>query len=431
MNTMIRSVLAAALCGCASASVQEPAVRRDFPAPESLPERKELPDPLVKLDGVKVADRAAWERERKPELKALFQHYMYGWLPPAPAKTEWSVRRTDPKAYGGKATLKEVSIRVAPEPCPAIELLVVVPNARRAPAPAFVGLNFTGNHSLTTDPAVALPKGWIRDGKFTKNNRATEEGRGTSVGAWSIEQTIDAGFATSTFYYGDGLPDKNDFKDGIYPHVVKVGADGAPAPTEVRAIAFWAWTVHRAVDYLVKDPDIDAKRIAVTGHSRNGKASLVAAAFDERIALAIPHQAGCGGTAPSRSKNPKGEPVHRINTAFPHWFNANFKAFNQATDRLPFDQHALLALCAPRPVLYSNAEEDQWADPGGQFEMLQAAEPVYKLCGSGGLAGAPMPPQGTLGGGALGYYIRAGKHSMTPEDWRIFVEFAVKNLGKP
>src|SRR6202011_6140854 len=119
--------------------------------------------------------------------------------------------------------------------------------------------------------------------------------------------------------------------------------------------------IQRAVDYLVQDRDLDRERIAVVGHSRLGKTALLAAAFDERIALAIPHQAGCGGTAPSRGK--VGESVRQINDPFPHWFNATFKDFNNHPDRLPFDQNCLVALLAPRPVLFTNGVKDTWANP--------------------------------------------------------------------
>ena len=121
--------------------------------------------------------------------------------------------------------------------------------------------------------------------------------------------------------------------------------------------------------------------------------------------------------------------VWEANTrCLPHWFDGHYKSFNDVEDKLPFDQHALAALCAPRAVLFTNAEDDQWADPGGQFEMLKAAEPVWKLLGAPGLESPEAPPQGRLSGGRLGYWIRAGKHSMTPEDWEIFLTFADKHM---
>src|SRR5262249_47189431 len=154
----------------------------------------------------------------------------------------------------------------------------------------------------------------------------------------------------------------------------------------------------------VTDKDIDKARIAAVGHSRLGKTALLAAALDERIALAIPHQAGCGGTAPSRGT--VGEAVKQIQDHLPHWFDATFKEFNDRPDRLPFDQNCLAALVAPRPLLFSNAVEDTWANPAGQFEVLKATDPVYRFLGAGGLEAKEVPPVGTLSAGTLGYYIR-------------------------
>src|SRR5262249_7964393 len=186
-------------------------------------------------------------------------------------------------------------------------------------------------------------------------------------------------------------------------------------PLDWATIAAWAWGLMRGVDYLLTDKDIDGKRIAVVGHSRLGKTALLAAAFDDRIALSIPLQAGCGGTAPSRGK--VGESVKAINTGFPHWFTGAFQDFNAKPGRLPFDQTCLVALCAPRPVLFANAVEDSWANPDGQFQVLKAADPVYRFLDAGGLDAKEMPPVNKLVDSKLGYFIRPGKHSMTRDDW--------------
>jgi hypothetical protein len=270
------------------------------------------------------------------------------------------------------------------------------------------------------------------------DNKATARGRGSawSVNEWNVRMVIDRGYAFANFYHGDIDPDKPDFSDGIHPHFLKPGQTQR-GPHDWGTLAAWAWGIHRAVDYLHQDKDIDTSRIAVVGHSRNGKAALLAAAFDERIDLVIPHQAGCGGTAPSRTKNPGAETVKIINSGRSHWFNDTFSLFNDDVDKLPFDQHCLFALCAPRPILLSNAEEDQWADPAGQFDLLVAADPVYKLLGSPGLASqrrrhadlyARVPPTGQLLDSPLGYFLRPGKHSMTPDDWKIFLAFADKHF---
>jgi dienelactone hydrolase len=401
-------------------------VAADFPSPDRLPERTKLPDPLVMLDGEKITTKEDWLAKRKPELKALFQHYMYGKLPP-PHKVEGKVIHEDKKAFKGKATLQEIAITLEKD-WPAIHVLFVFPNERKKPAPVFTGMNFSGNHALVKDPGVRLPTTWMYPGKYTtKDGKAMEEGRGTAIDVWSLEQSIDRGYAVATFYSGDVDPDRKDVRGGLYPHVCPPHS-GKELLDETATIMFWAWGIHRVIDHLVTRPEIDPKKIAVVGHSRLGKTTLLAAAFDERIALAIPHQAGCGGTAPSRSKNPKSESVERINTSFPHWFDGYFKAFNKDVDKLPFDQHCLAALCAPRPLLFTNAIEDQWANPGGQFEMLQAADPVYRLVGRTGLEAKTMPETGKLIDSTLGYYIRKGQHSMTKDDWKVFLDFADKHL---
>jgi hypothetical protein len=378
------------------------------------------------LSGKRVETREQWVNQRRPELKELFQYYMYGTMPPPPAKIEATVDREVAGYFGGKATLREVTIAFGPPKAPRIHLLMLVPNARK-PAPVFLGLSFSGNHTVLKDPDIRLPAGWMRSpSPGVKDNRATDAGRGREVDVWAVEQSIDRGYAVALFYHGDVAPDKPGHTEGVHPHYLKPGQT-EPGPHDWGTIAAWAWGMHRVVDYLVTDKDIDAKRIAGVGHSRLGKTALLAAAFDERIALAIPLQAGCGGTAPSRGKI--GESVAQINKAFPHWFDAEFKLFNDCPDRLPFDQHCLIALVAPRPVLLANAVEDTWANPAGQFEMLKAADPVYRLLGVEGLKADQMPPVGKLVDSRLGYYIRPGKHSMTKGDWKVFLDFADKQWG--
>jgi hypothetical protein len=398
----------------------------DFPKPADLPAKAELPDPLVTLNGERVTTKEDWFKKRAPELRELFQHYMYGYAPPAPEKIDAKIEREDKDYFGGKATKKEVAIRFGPEGTAPIHLLLVIPNKRTKPAPVFVGMNFNGNHTVVKDPTVPLPTVWV-PGKepAVKDNRATEAGRGKDIDVWALEQTIDRGYAVATFYCGDVDPDRADKREGIQPHYYKKGQTKAEA-NEWGTIRAWAWGISRVVDYLVTDKDLDKGKIAVVGHSRLGKTALVAAAYDERIALAIPLQAGCGGTSPSRGK--VGESVKRINTSFPHWFDDHFKEFNDAPEKLPFDQHCLIALCAPRPVLLANAEEDQWANPAGQFDVLKAADPVYRLVGASGLDAKEMPPNNKLVDSTLGYYIRPGKHSMTAGDWKVFCDFADKHL---
>jgi hypothetical protein len=411
-----------------SLQAEEPQATISFPEVEHLVIQKGLPDPLVMLDGTPVKTKEDWFAKRRPELQQLFQYYMYGFAPPAPTNLKADVVRVNEKFLDGRATKKEVVITFGPEGTPPINLLMIVPNKRSGPVPVFLGINFCGNHALHSDESIAIPTQWIYSScEGVENNHATAAGRGTQFDTWAMDDTIDAGYALATFWSGDIDPDQPDFTDGVHPHYLKDGQTKL-GPQDWGTIAAWAWGVSRAVDYLVTDNEIDNNRIAVVGHSRLGKTTLLAAALDDRIALAIPHQAGCGGTAPSRGT--VGESVERINTAFPHWFNDTFPLFNKQVERLPFDQHCLAALVAPRPVLMSNAIEDTWANPNGQFEMLVAADPVYRLLGVDGIGSRTPPATGELLNSRLGYYIRDGKHSMTRDDWRVFRAFADKHLGK-
>jgi hypothetical protein len=405
-----------------------PLARADLPPVSQLPAHTEMPDPLRLLNGERVTTREQWVNKRRPELKTLFQHYMYGYLPPAPESVSSTIDREDRQFFGGKATKKEVTIAFGGPDVPRIHLLLIIPNNRTKPAPVCVGLNFCGNHTLVQDPTVTLPTAWMPSNcPGAKNGYATDAGRGKQADVWVLADTIDHGYAVATCYCGDISPDRPWVREGVQPHYWKQGQTQA-GPHDWGTIAAWAWGLQRAVDYLITDADLDKNRIAVVGHSRLGKTALLAGAFDERIALVIPHQAGCGGTAPSRGKT--GESVKQINDRFPHWFNATFKEFNDKTDRLPFDQHCLVALVAPRPVLFTNAVDDTWANPAGQFEVLQAADPVYRFLGVEGLEAKSMPPTGKLIASRLGYYIRPGKHSMGKADWNVFLDYADRSFGK-
>ena len=418
-----------------SAHGQEAAV---FPKPSALPSQASFPDPLTMLDGRKVTTREMWMKERRPELIRLFQHYMFGQLPPKPTAVSGKVERVDAEAFGGKATLTEVTLTFGPPEVPPIHLMLVVPNRRASPAPVVLGINYFGNHTLVHDKNVRLPDNWMPErGEGVVANRSTEASRGTWAKIWPIEDLIDRGYALATFYNGDVDPDAPDQRG-----LQKFYRQADPAD-ESGTIGAWAWGLQRAVDYLVTAPGIDARRIVVTGHSRLGKAALLAAAFDERIAIAIPHQAGCGGSAPSRARIAIGAPYNTLDTAqtkppetvanindkFPHWFNSRFKEFNAQPDRLPFDQHCLVALCAPRPVLFTNGRSDTWINPAGQFEVMRAAAPVYRLLGAGDFTATELPPDGRIEGDTLGYYLRPGAHSLLRDDWKVFLDFADVRFG--
>jgi hypothetical protein len=373
-----------------------------------------LPDPLVFRDGTTVKDTAAWRTKRRLELLELFAAHVYGRTPRGRVVPAVDNFAEHDDALGGRAILRQARLRFdARGHACAIHVLTFLPKARR-PAPAFLGLNFKGNAAVHADARIASSAGAIG-------------AAGSESSRWPVETIVDRGYALVTACYGDIDPDEDDFGNGIHPLFYEAG-QMKPAPDEWGAIGAWAWGTSRMLDHLERDRDIDAARVAVMGHSRLGKAALWAAAQDERFALAISNGSGRGGAAVARRRS--GETMTQINTAYPHWFCGNFRQYNDREDGLPIDQHELIALIAPRPVLVCSAEDDAWADPPGEFMGARGADEIYRLLGTDGLATRDMPPPGSPILSTIGYHVRRGGHDVTDVDWGVFLDFADRHLRR-
>ena len=418
----------ALLGGAALRGAPQPAIMEEAKIPPYV-----LPDPLVDAAGRRVTDAAGW-RARRAELLEMATREMYGRTPLGrPEGMHAVVNAEDPQALGGRATRREVTLHFGRAPdAPRVRLLVYLPNHVAGPRPAFVGLNFNGNHTVVDDPAVAVAEDRIypESARSRPQGKLTEpKPRGSQSDRWQVARVIDRGYATVTAWYYDLCPDR---VEGLEQNVAALAAAGSTegrAPDAWGAVAIWAWGLSRALDYLETEPRVDARRVLVHGHSRLGKAAVWAAATDERFAGLISNDSGCGGAA--LSKRFFGETVGLINHRFPHWFSRSFRRYDDREADLPFDQHQILALVAPRPLYVASAAEDLWADPKGEYEALLAAVPVYALLGRPGLPVAPMPavdhPVSTA---AMGYHVRTGKHDITAYDWDRFLDFADRALAR-
>lgn len=420
------------IAGFATVILSSNLISQELPTPEQLAESSAPPDPLRMQDGEAVKTKNDWTNKRRPELLRLAQHYMYGFAPDKPEKVTVKELFRDGMALGGKATLREVELKFGADQKAGLRLLIATPNKASGQVRSFVAVNFCGNHAAIKHPQIAIPQQWIYEScTGDKSHKASEADRGRQTDVWCIEELIDRGYALATFYGGDLDTDNNEMSDGLYSHFYKPGQTKATA-NDWGYIAACAWGLSRAADYLETQSDFDPKRIAVTGHSRHGKAALWAGATDERFAIVIPHQSGTGGMAMSRDNDQ--ETVKRINEHFPHWFCDNFVAFGANEKKLPIDQHCIVALCAPRPVLDTEGIQDKWANYDAAWRSLQGADAVYKLLGCKGLVSkTPVEedqPFSAENFGELVQYRRDEKHVLNGDYWKRILDFADRWYGE-
>jgi len=372
--------------------------------PESNYDESKVPPwslpPLLKFaDGTSIATPADWAR-RRAELFAVFQSEMFGVSPPRPEGLEFEVVETDPRAMNGAATLKRVAIRfpLGGETF-TFHLTLFVPNVRIQPVPVFLQINHRGVEN--TDPTRQTQSGfWPAEEVIARGYAIAAINVTAEVDPDNFEATQTSGVRA---FYRRHHPDADSFTWGT--------------------LAAWGWAGSRGVDYFLTDPDINAKRVAVVGHSRTGKAALWAAARDERIALACVNGAGEGG--PSIARRHFGETLGQITRNFRHWFTPRYATYADRITELPMDSHQLIALVAPRAYHGGDAANDLWADPRGAWLALVEASKVWHLHGKAEPMQDQMPLMNDLRiHGPLAYHIRAAGHDLTPFDWKLYLDHA-------
>lgn len=357
-----------------------------------------LPNLLVDQNGESIKTIQQWQEKRRPEILHLFRDYVYGKEPinrPDNITFETTFQ-TD--VLNGLAQCKQITINFSGTggdgKC---RLLLYIPHTTKGPVPTFLLLDNKIPDLKKLDEALVSER-------------------------WPAKDIISRGYATAILQTDDIDPDFHDgFQNGV--HGIFDPSHQSRPKHAWGTIAAWAWGASRAMDYFETDSNIDEKRVAVVGHSRWGKTALWAGAKDERFAMVVSNNSGNTGAAISRGK--KGETIRQINTNFPHWFTDNYKAFNDKEYDMPFDQHMLLSLIAPRLLYVSSATEDDWADPESEFLSLSCACESYHIFDSQGVHDHSFPsPDKPIVGDRVGYHLRTGEHDLLKYDWMCFLDFA-------
>lgn len=397
---------------------------------ESKASNFELVSVLAGPDGKKIESKDQWPTHRK-YLVDLFAREEYGFAPTEPVSIRTEIFDDGIAELGGRANPKirrrQVAVYLQRNGKEVRVDLAIWSPKDRLQAPCFLGLNFRGNQSTCDDPSIRLTTSWCDSrNPGVVDNKATQASRANQSERWPIAQVVEAGYAVATAHYSDIDPDFDDgFENGVHSLFPEHRID-AEHPDRWGSIAAWAWGLSRLADVLEKLDGIDPQGLMVLGHSRLGKTSLWAGATDQRFKIVISNNSGCGGAA--LSKRVYGESVARINTSFPHWFNRNFRKYNDKEELLLFDQHQLIAAMAPRPVYIASASKDKWADPLGELLSGYHATDAYRLFGKQGLEIKELPAVNTpVAQGAIGYHLRDGEHDMLLYDWQEFMSFAKRN----
>lgn len=393
-----------------------------YPMEESQVPPYTLPDPLLKNDQTRVTSAFEWMNGQRQAVLSTLKEYCYGEILPRPDKMHFELLNCKEDALDGLAVRKEIRIHLAMNNGKehSMIMLLYLPKQTTGPVPAFLALNFKGNHN-TTDETDVIQTGYIRDGELE------EPQRGLQAERFSFREVIKRGYASATICYHDIHPDITDAADRSVFRLFFEKEEYPAIWKKYSVIGAWAWGLSRGLDCLQSEPAIDPASIIVHGHSRLGKTSLWAGATDPRFAMVISNESGCGGGSLHRRKFGENLSLHfdfHFSYNVPCWFVEKLKDYIWKEEELPFDQHELLAMTAPRPLVIGTAEDDPGADPKGEFCAAYHASEVYHLFGSKGLPATEMPEIDQEITGDISFHCRPGKHEQTLRDWHHYLDVA-------
>ena len=372
---------------------------------QQLPQPKDVPELLVSAAGERIVTREQWESIRRPEIVKTLLEQEYGVRPiDRPADLAFAEVAVPEDCYDGKAIRKRVRATYSgPGGNGVMNFSVWIPKEKR-PAPVFI--HSSPRPSETADDINGpRPVYWL-----------------------PVDDIVSRGFAVVAYCNQDVAEDWQG-PDIATSGVFKVFGPQDLAnrqPTEWGILSAWAWGMSRVLDWVETEPLFDAKRVAAVGLSRNGKTALIAGAFDTRFALTVSCCSGCSGAKLNHMALHESESLKAIMVAR-KWFCPNYEKYVglDRTPKMPFDQHELLALVAPRLLYVSSATEDAWAGPRGEFAALELASPVWRLYGLPGLIAHGFPrAEAPLHAGNVAYHLRTGLHDITRYDWRCYMDFA-------
>jgi len=331
------------------------------PGMEKLKAINQLPDPFLMNDGSRVKTKEEWSR-RRAELREMILGYEYGHVPAEATVVKATETTVDAQP---SARVRQYTLTMGPGGKISVPLVLSFPE---------------GN-----GPFPIVIKGDLCWGR---------------VKAPIVSDVISRGYILAEFDRTAVAPDKNDRTQGVFP--LYPNSDWGD-------LAAWAWGFGRVIDYVSTRDDVDRSKIIVTGHSRGGKATLLAGVLDERVALTVPNGSGAGGGGCFRVQYPLTETLEAVDSHFPYWFAPHFDQFIGHVDMLPFDQHELKALIAPRALLTTDSLDDLWANPMGTQISFEASREVFQFLGV---------TQKT------GLHYRHGKHDQNEEDFAALLDFA-------